>query len=263
MHAGEPPSGRTELAGARETVPPPQQVLRSAGQQAPVPRAAALRWWQAAVWIGCGIALFALLLRISLIHRFDSDGANNALQSWEMLHGNVLLHGWLIGDATYYTLELPLYAITEAVLGLHILTGHVASVLTFLIVVAFAAALAMTDSRGLSRAARCLVVIAVLASQMLTGGGASTLLEEPDHLGTSAIMMAAFLLIDRAPGRRLTAPLLCVILCAGQIGDATVRYVAVPAILLVCAYRIVAARKIGTGDTAIAVAAAESVPLRC
>jgi hypothetical protein len=224
-------------------------------------RPAALRWWPAAVWIGCGIALYAFLLRISLSRGMNSDGANNALQGWDMLHGNVLLHGWIIGDATYYTLELPLYAFTEALFGLHMLTYHMVSALTYLIVVACAAALAMADSRGLARAARCLAVIAVLAAPLLTRSGVSFLLEQPDHTGTSAIMLASFLLIDRAPGRRFTPPLLCAILCAGQVGDATVRYVAVPAVLLVCAYRVVAARKIRTADTAIMLAAAASVPL--
>ena len=213
------------------------------------------------MWIGCGIALFAFLLRISLSGGMSSDGANNALQGWDILHGNLLLHGWIIGDATYYTLELPLYAITEAVFGLHILTCHVVSALTYLIVVACAAALAMTDSQGLSRAARCVAVIAVLGSPLLTRGGRSVLLEVPDHTGTSAIMLASFLLIDRASGRRFTPALLCAILCAGQIGDATIRYVAVPALLLVCAYRVLAVRKIRTADTAILLAAAASVPL--
>ena len=224
-------------------------------------RPAAIRWWPAAVWIGGGIALYAFLLRISLSRGMNSDGANNALQGWDMLHGNVLLHGWIIGDATYYTFELPLYAVTEALFGLHMLTFHMVSALTYLIVVACAAALAMTDSRGLSRAARCLAVIVVLGAPLLTRSGVSFLLEEPDHTGTSAIMLASFLLIDRAPARRFTPPLTCVILCAGQIGDATVRYVAVPAVLLVCAYRVLSARKIRTAEGAIMLAAAASVPL--
>ena len=205
--------------------------------------------------------MFAFLLQISLSRNMNSDGANNALQGWDILHGNVLLHGWIIGDATYYTLELPLYAIAEALFGLHMLTSHLVSVLTYLIVVACAAALAMTGSQGLSRAARCLAVIAVLAAPLLTPSGVTFLLEVPDHTGTSAIMMASFLLIDRAPDRRFTPPLLCAILAAGQIGDATVRYVAVPAVLLVCAYRVLAARKIRTVDTALMLAAAVSVPL--
>jgi len=224
-------------------------------------RPAAIRWWPAAVWIGGGIALYAFLLRISLSRGMNSDGANNALQGWDMLHGNVLLHGWIIGDATYYTFELPLYAVTEALFGLHMLTFHMVSALTYLIVVACAAALAMTDSRGLSRAARCLAVIVVLGAPLLTRSGVSFLLEEPDHTGTSAIMLASFLLIDRAPARRFTPPLTCAILCAGQIGDATVRYVAVPAVLLVCAYRVLSARKIRTAEGAIMLGAAASGPL--
>ena len=212
-------------------------------------------------WAGCGIVVFAFLLRISLSRALNSDAANNALQGWDMLHGNVLLHGWIIGDATYYTLEVPLYAITGALLGLHVLTYHVVSALTYLIVVACAAALAMADSRGLARAARCLAVVAVLGSPLLTRPGVSLLLGVPDHTGTSAIMLASFLLIDRAPGRRFTPPLLCAILCAGQVGDATVRYVAVPAVLFVCAYRILAGRRLRAADTAIMLAAAASVPL--
>ena len=219
------------------------------------------RWWPAAAWIGGGIVLFAFFLRISLSFAMDSDGANNALQGWDLLHGHLLLHGWILGDATYYTLELPLYAITEGLAGLSLTTCHVVSALTYLIVAAGAVLLAMADSKGVSRAARGAAVIAVLGSPLLTGQGVSLLLSEPDHTGTSAIILASFLLIDRAPGRRFTPPLLCAILCAGQIGDATVRYVAVPAILLVCAYRILAARKIRTADTAILLAAAASLVL--
>jgi hypothetical protein len=224
-------------------------------------------------WIGGGLALFAFLFRISLSFPQDSDGANNALQAWDMLHGNLLLHGWIIGDATFYTFELPLYSITEIFSGLHSVTIHLVSALTYLIVAASAVAVARADSRGLSMAARCGVVIAVLAAPLLTLSGVLILLEKPDHTGTAAIMLVCFLLIDRAPGRRFTPPLLCAILVAGQIGDATVLYVGVPAVLVMCAYRVLAtvnfragvnirARvNLRTGDTAIAVAAVLSVPL--
>jgi hypothetical protein len=114
-------------------------------------------------------------------------------------------------------------------------------------------------------------VIVVLAAPLLTQQGIGFLLEEPDHTGTVAILLVCFLLIDRAPKWRFTPPLLCAILIAGQIGDATIRYAAVPAILVVCAYRVLTTAKIRkgmrqfvnlrTGDTAIAVAAAVSLPL--
>jgi hypothetical protein len=224
-------------------------------------RPAARRWWAVAAWAGGGMALFAFFLRISLGSRVNSDGANNALQAWDMLHGHVLLHGWLIGDAAFYFLELPLNAITELLFGLGNLAFHAASALTYLIVVVCAVALAVTGSRGPARASRSAAVVTVLAAPLLTASSVALLLEEPDHIGTSAFLLASFLLIDRAAGRRFTAPLLCVILCAGQLNDLTVRYVAVPAILAVCGYRALATRKLRSGDAALVAAAAASVPL--
>jgi hypothetical protein len=52
-----------------------------------------------------------------------------------------------------------------------------------------------------------------------------------------------------------------VILCAGQISDLTVRYVAVPAIVAMCGYRMLASRKLRFLDAALAIAAAAAVPL--
>jgi hypothetical protein len=205
--------------------------------------------------------LFAALLRISLGSPTIADGANPSLQAWDILHGQVLLHGWIIADANYYTLELPLYALSEAVFGLQDLAGHAGSALTYLIVAACAVALACTSSRGAAMAARSGAVIAILASPLVLRPGVAVLVEEPDHIGTAAFLLAAFFLIDRAPGRRFTVPLAGVILWIGQVGDTTVRYLAVPAILIVIAYRVLATRKIRTSDTAIAVATAASVPL--
>ena len=224
-------------------------------------RPAARCWWAAAAWAGGGLALFAFFLRMSLGSLVDSDGANNALQAWDMLHGHILLHGWMVGDATFYFFELPLNATTELLFGMGNLAIHAASALTYLIVAVLAAALAVTGSRGPARAARCAVVVTLLAAPLLTKSSVLLLLEDPDHIGTSAFLLASFLLIDRAPGRQFTAPLLCVILCAGQLSDLTVRYVAVPSVLVVCGYRVLAARKLRSGDAALVVAAAASVPL--
>jgi hypothetical protein len=213
------------------------------------------------------VALLALLFRISLSFPQDSDGANSALQAWDILHGNLLLHGWIVGDATFYTFELPLYSITEFFFGLHSATIHLGAALTYLIVAASAVALARVDSRAVSTAARCGVVIAILAAPLVTPRGVYTLVELPDHTGTAAILLLSLLLVDRAPAWRFTPLLLCAILGAGQLGDATVLYVAVPAILVVSAYRILitinrrARVSLRTGDAAIAAAAVASVPL--
>jgi len=191
----------------------------------------------------------------------DSDTANNALQAWDMLHGHVLLHGWLTGDVPFYTFELPLMALVEIFFGLHDVAMHVSMALVYLIITGCAVAIAVTDSRGAARAVRAGLVVAVLAAPVLTVTEAWIPLGFPDHFGTVVFLLVSCLLVDRASRRRFTAPLLCVILVAGQIGDVTVRYVAVPAIIVTCAYRVLAARRIKTGDAANLLAAALSLPL--
>jgi len=242
-------------------VPPARHLGRRAVQKDRGMRPAARRWRAAVAWGAGGLVLFAFFLRISLGSVVDSDGANNALQAWDMLHGHVLLHGWVIGDATFYAFELPLNAFAELLFGVGNLAVHVASALTYLIVTVLALALAVKGSRGPARFARGAVVVTVLAAPLLTRSSVLLLLEQPDHVGTSAFVLASFLLIDRAPGRRFAAPLLCLILCAGQLSDLTVRYVAVPAVLVVCGYRALAARRLRSADAALVAAAAVSVPL--
>jgi len=213
-------------------------------------RPAARCWLAVAAWVVGGLALFALFLRISLSSQVNSDGAINELQAWDLLHGNVLLRGWRIADANFYFLELPLNAITAAVFGLGNFAAHVASALTYLFVAVLAVALGVTGSRGTARAVRCAVVIMVLAAPLLTTASLRLVLEEPDHIGTSVFILGSFLLIDRVPARRFTAPVLCLILMMGQFSDMAVRYVAVPAVVLACGYRATVARRLRSPDTA-------------
>jgi hypothetical protein len=213
------------------------------------------------LWAASGLALFAFFLRISVGGRIDSDGANNVLQGWDLIHGHLVLHGWHLGDATFYAFELPLNGIAQLILGMGDTATHVASALVYLIVAGCAAVLAVTGSSGAARAARCAVVVAVLAAPLLFAPNVWLVLEEPDHVGSSMFILVSFLLIDRAPNRRYAAPLLLVILCAGELSDLTVRYVAVPAIVVVCGYRALAARRLRSPDLAFAVAAVVSVPL--
>jgi hypothetical protein len=250
------PAGSDQIV-ARQTGFQPGQFPRMSARE--------YRWVRrllaALAWIGGCVALFAFYLRISHSGYVTSDGASNALQAWDMLHGNWLLHGWILSDVSFYTLEVPLIAIIEVFFGLRDLTSHVASALTYLIVTVSAIAVALTGSRGLARVARSAVVVAVMAAMFHVESDASYVLGSPDHTGTVVFLLVSCLLIDRAPGRRFTAPLLCAILCLGQIGDATVRYVVVPTVVVVCGYRALAARRVRTGDAASVLAAIVSVPL--
>ena len=66
-------------------------------------------------WTAAAAVLFACYLRLSWTVPVNSDGASNALQAWDMLHGNLLLHGWQLSDVSFYSTELPQYALLEAV----------------------------------------------------------------------------------------------------------------------------------------------------
>jgi hypothetical protein len=248
---------------------------------------AARRWLVVAAWVAASLVLFGLFLRISLSSDVNSDGANNALQGWDLLHGHLLLHGWDIGDANFYFFELPLNALTAAVLGLGNLAAHAASALAYLFVAMLAVLLAVRDSSGPARVVRCAVAVMVLAGPVLTGPSLRLVLEEPDHIGTSVFVLGSLLLADLMARQRagllggsegssppepaaayrssrrsaVIALLVCVILTAGQFSDMTVRYVAVPAVVLVCGYRALAARRLRSPDAALAAAAVASVPL--
>lgn len=120
--------------------------------------------------------------------------------------------------------------------------------------------MAVRGSGGAARPARALTAVAVLAIPLAIPYGLWVEIGPPDHMGTSAFVLVSFLLIDRDRVPRYTAPLVGAILCADQLSDITVRYVAVPAIVLVSVYRMAATRRIFTSDAAIALAAAGSVP---
>ena len=142
-----------------DTQAPPALPRPPVNREARPTRPTAQRWLAAAAWVGGIVALGALYLRISRSSFVDSDGANNSLQAWDLLHGHLLLHGWLIGDANFYFLELPVNALTEAVFGLGNFAAHAGSALTYLIVTVVTAVVAVTGSRGSARAVRCAVVV--------------------------------------------------------------------------------------------------------
>ena len=60
-----------------------------------------------------------------------SDGGSIALQGWDILHGNLLLHGWAMSDVSFYPTELPQYAMLEWLRGLSPDVVHVGGAMTY------------------------------------------------------------------------------------------------------------------------------------
>ena len=117
------------------------------------------RWAVPVAFAGSGVLLFAVYLRQARLVPTSSDGAANALQAWDMLHGNLLLRGWALSDVSFYTTELPQYALVEAARGLNSDTVHVAAAMTYTLVVLLAALLARGRAHGAEGAARALLAV--------------------------------------------------------------------------------------------------------
>ena len=108
------------------------KVLDTARPRAAAAGAAQLRRWLiTAAWIAGALAGFAAYLRLARTRPVNSDGASQALQAWDMLHGNALLHGWTLTDVSFYTTELPEYMLVELARGLGQDVVHVAAALTY------------------------------------------------------------------------------------------------------------------------------------
>src|SRR5580698_3691744 len=72
-----------------------------------------------ALWFVAAAVVFGCYLRMARAVGTNADGAGNALQSWDLLHGNLLLSGWTVSDVPFYTVELVEIAVIELVTGLH------------------------------------------------------------------------------------------------------------------------------------------------
>jgi hypothetical protein len=235
------------------------------------PRLAAPAWlpWCAGPALAA-VGLFTLYLRQARTWRVDSDAAAISLQAWEMLHGNVLLHGWWLADVTFFTTELPEYMLVESVRGLNQDVVHICSALTYTLLVLLAAVLARGHARGREGIVRALLAAGIMLSPGILRG-TNALLGGPDHTGTGIPILLVLLLLDRAEEwrRRWHVPVAaCLMLTWVQIADPLATYAAAAPLVMVGAVRTTAAltRRHGPREEwrynlALTAAAAGSIPL--
>ena len=185
------------------------------------------RWaWPVALAVAA-VVLFLCYFRLSGTTPDNSDGSDQVLQAWDMLHGNWLLHGWTVGDVSYYTTELPEYMIVAKILGFGPGVIHVAAAITYTLLVLLAGLLAKGRATGREGVVRALIASGILLAPQL-GHGAHLLLLQPDHLGTQVPLLVIFIVLDRAPRRWYTPAAIAVMLTRhsplitsepGRIGD--------------------------------------------
>jgi hypothetical protein len=208
-------------------------------------------WWRRTVAIlSVGLASVGLYLgyvRMSRTQSVNSDAAGNALQAWDMLHGNPLLRGWTVSDVPFYTNELVLYALLELIYGLNADIVHVGAAIIYTLLVVLAAAVAKGRASGPEAVARVGVAVAIMLVPT-HGIGFNIVLNSPDHTGSGIPLLLTWLVLDRALTRRNGSVRgeagrwlpygIAGLLAWGQIADPLVLYVGALPLVVVSALRL-------------------------
>jgi hypothetical protein len=205
-------------------------------------------WWP---WAACTVLAGALLLlaylRVAGTTEVNSDAAGLVLQASDMLHGNLLLHGWWDTDVSFVTTELPEYMAVTKVAGLRPEVVHIAAALTYTLLVLLAAFVARGRARGPEGVVRALLAAGIMLAPQPTGN-TTVLLGSPDHTGTALPLLLLLLLLDRAPDPRARARWyipaaagVCLVTLAllawTMVGDPLVEVIGVVPLALACGAR--------------------------
>jgi hypothetical protein len=206
------------------------------------------RWpWAAGAVLGCTALLFLCYLRIAGTVRVNSDAAGLVLQASDMLHGNLLLHGWWDTDVSFITTELPEYMGVTAVAGVRPEVVHICAALTYTLLVLLAAFVARGRARGAEGVVRAVLAAGVMLAPQ-PSGPTPVLLGSPDHVGTALPLLLLLLLLDGTPDPRARArryiPVCCAICITATallawtiVGDPLAEVVGVVPLVLACLLR--------------------------
>jgi hypothetical protein len=235
------------------------QVVSQSTQQRP---RSAVRHRGGLLWVGgtilVGTVLMFCYLRVAGVTQLNSDAAGIILQASDVLHGNLLLHGWVDTDVSFFTTELPEYMAVTAVDGVRPEVLHICAALTYTLLVVLAAFVARGRVRGPEGVVRALLAAGVmLAPQASSPGETFVLLGSPDHFGTSVPVLLLLLLLDRPRPRWYVPVGVGVLLAWSIVGDSLVEVIGVIPLALTCLLR---ASRIATAQHATARANGEGAP---
>lgn len=154
-----------------------------------------------------------------------------------MLHGNFLLHGWTVTDVSFYTTELPEYMLVELMRGLGAADLHIAAALTYTLLVLLAGLVAKGRATGTEGLVRVLIASGIMIAPQLHWG-TLVLLTSPDHTGTGVPLLVIWLVLEAAPRRWYTPPVIGLLLTWALLGDRIAELLGVAPLVLVCAVRV-------------------------
>ena len=223
-------------AGEVEAAVPAGEVEAAVPAAAPRRRAPRLPL-VAAAWVLGVLAVFACNLLLARTRAVNSDGAGQALQAWDMLHGNLLLRGWSLSDVSFYTTELPEYMLVELARGLNADVVHVAAAMTYTLAMLLAALLAKGSSTGRQALVRVLIAAGIMLAPQLASG-INILISSPDHIGTSVPVMVVWLILDHTRRHWYIPVIAGALLGWAAVGDPLVVYIGALPLAVVCAVRV-------------------------
>jgi hypothetical protein len=229
-----------QTSGTPDKSPAPARIPR------PAP-SARRRLLAAAAAVLAVALLFVAYLQVSRTYPENSDESNTLLMAWDLLHGNLLLHGWSMSDVSFYTTELPEYALLERLFGLHTDTAHIGVAITYTLVLVLAVLLALgrADQRAASGGTlpRILLTGGIMFAPQL-GVAVFILLLSVGHIGTAVPLLLTWLVLDRLGGARSArlrwaVPVIVgLLLTWALIADPLVLVVGIIPLVAVCAVRV-------------------------
>jgi hypothetical protein len=245
-----PESGTPDRSAASPPTALADDETRTARPRLADSRVHARRRLLAAVAAVLAVALiFVAYLQMSRTYPENSDESNDLLMAWDMLHGNVLLHGWYLSDVSFITTELPQYLILERLFGLHADTAHIAAAMTYTLVVVLAVLLARGPASrngaaggpmsGREAVPRMLLTAFVMFAPQL-GVGVFILILSLGHIGTAVPLLLTWLVVDRGDRfkpRALAPAVVGVLLTWVLVADPLVLLVGIVPLVAVCAIR--------------------------
>lgn len=183
------------------------------------------------------VGLFLLYWGQARSQSVSSDAATIVLQAADMLHGNLLLHGWAMSDVSFYSTELIQYMLLQAVLPMSPALISIAGAMTYTILVLLAGYVAKGRATGREAMLRACVGSGIMLAPAL-GDFTDVLLHTPDHLGSAVPVLLAWLVIDRWGPRWYVPVAVCLLLAWGQVADPLLEITGAAAIILACGARV-------------------------
>ena len=232
--------------GAGADTDSPATSTSSAGSAGSARLSGGRRWAVFAAYLLAAAILFTVYLQLSRTAQLNSDSANILLMGSDLLHGNLLLHGWYMSDVPFFPTEIPQYALLESFLGSHMQTAHVAAAMTYTLTFLLAVLLARSGSTGREALVRTLIAAGIMLAPQF-GNGVFALDLSVGHIGASVPLLLTWLLLDKLRPRWWLPLLTAALLGWTLVADPIVYVVGVGPLGVACAARVIRGLVKGAG----------------